>query len=264
MDISDVINLADPAKWGVVKTDKTTKYINCANLRKIPKETKCVIIMSFPYYSRKLKGNFSKYAMVPDYHKVIGKRLNKAKEALVKEGFKSEWFVDNSPFYEVETALKAGLGLRGQNGLLIDEDYGSYVFLGEIATAKEFKETAKEVKDCLKCRRCETACPKGAIKNGRIEKDKCYSYITQRKTPLSDQEKSDMIKHKLIWGCDICQDVCPMNRNIAQTYIEEFKENIVTALDKKSILLKDRAYSYRGTEILKRNLLNSDGVTDKQ
>lgn len=254
MKLYDVLNSLNGVKWKIAPIYSDIEFLNCNNIKKLPKNPKSVIMFSFPYYSSKLVGNYSKYAMVDDYHKVvlhylndIIKRINNSKNEFVA-------FVDNSPINEVLYAARAGLGYRGKNGLLIDKDYGSYIFLGSIVTDLELYYEEAKIKDCLNCKICKEACPNNAITDKGVIKDRCLSYITQRKSPPNEEEIKLMQENKLLWGCDICQDVCPMNKNIKETKIEEFLNNIICNLDYYNINYKDRAYSYRGAKVLKRNL----------
>ncbi|MPM59582.1 Epoxyqueuosine reductase [bioreactor metagenome] len=119
---------------------------------------------------------------------------------------------------------------------------------------------------CIKCGRCMRSCP-GQIILGdfNIDPRGCKSYLTQKKGELSDKELSIIAKTNLVFGCDVCQDVCPHNQNIEQTKIAEFRTDLVHKLDYNelsSMSNKDfsrrygsHAFSWRGKKILLRNLL---------
>lgn len=248
----------------IIKND----LIDCNNKKLIPKNAKSVIIMLFPYYSKKLKkGNLSKYASLKDYHKVINeiscKLLSDLKKAFPKEEFIS--FCDNSPIKEIKAAALGGLGVIGKNGLLINEKYGSYCFLSAIVTTLKISDYKTfEIKNCIGCNLCEKSCPGKAISNKKINTENCLSNINQKKGELSSFEKNLILKTGYIWGCDICQDVCPMNKNISETPIMDFKEDIkenlyledIESLSNKKFKEKfyDRAFTFKGVNVLKRNL----------
>ena len=245
------------ARGGVVSFPPREKLISCRAQNRLPKEAVSVLIFSFPYFSPLLKGNISKYAMVADYHTVLISTLKDYCDLLSqKTGGEFVPFVDNSPIPEVYSAAKAGLGFLGANSLIIDPDYGSYVFLGTVVTNLPFSSTEGEIKRCIGCGRCQAACPGQAISNSCFEKGDCFSEITQKKRPPTQKQAEIMRKHKLLWGCDICQDVCPMNKNKKHTENPLFLEDIVTELTEEIIetCCKERAFGFRGTAVLYRNL----------
>lgn len=256
--------------YGILPFEKIkNNLIDCNNKKFIPKDTKSVIISVFPYYSKSLKrGNLSKYASVKDYHKVITE-INDSLISAFKEVFPKEEFVpfcDNSPIKEVNAAVLCGLGVIGKNQLFISKKYGSYCFLSAIVTTLEIENyKTYDIKNCIGCNLCEKACPGNALANGKIDIKRCLSDINQRKGELSDFEKDIILKTGYVWGCDICQDVCPMNKNILETHIKEFKEDINENLFLKDIenlsnkqfkeKYNDRAFTFKGVNILKRNLM---------
>ena len=245
------------ARGGVVSFPLSEKLISCRAQSRLPKESKSILIFSFPYLSPLLKGNISKYAMVADYHTVLMLSLKNYCDLLSERtGGEFVPFVDNSPIPEVYSAAKAGLRFLGVNGLIIDPDYGSYVFLGAVVTNLLFASTGGEIKRCIGCGRCQAACPGQAISNSNFEKNKCFSEITQKKKPPTLEQAEIMKKHQLLWGCDICQDVCPMNKNKKYTENPLFLEDIVTELTEQIIKTgcKDRAFGFRGAAVLYRNL----------
>lgn len=223
---------------------------------------KSIAVFLFPYYFEYNKGNISRYAVGMDYHKVCKKYLTEIAENSGLSDY--EIFADVSPYNERELAKNAGLGIIGENGLLINEKYGSYVFIGLIVLNSIKLEDDKLInKECLKCYKCKKLCP-------AKESDKCLSDISQKRGELSEEEKALIIKNGMIWGCDVCSEVCPMNDNITETPIPEFKENIIASLklsdidnlSNKEFLQKfyDRAFTWRGKNVLLRNcrLLETD------
>lgn len=212
-----------------------------------------------PYYCGNSDSYFSKYTRGKDYHKVGREILEKILSESGIEDF--EIYVDVSPFNERELALKAGLGVRGKNGLVINEKYGSYVFIaiGLLNTSEFYNDC--EVKECLNCGMCLKVCPAKAITEDRINYDICISAITQKRQ-ITDEEALIIKENKTAWGCDICQDACPMNKHTVETPIREFKENLLLYMDdidllsNKDFIKKYGYYSlaYKGKKILKRNL----------
>ena len=175
-----------------------------------------------------------------------------------------EIYADVSPYDERRLAFNAGLGIIGKNGLLINEKYGSYVFIGLLVlNSLKLEEDKPLDKKCFDCKRCIEACPGKALKDDGLNIQKCFSEISQKKGDLTENEKKLIIKTGMVWGCDLCSEVCPMNREISETPIPEFKENIITSLylkdfenlSNKDFLkkFKDRAFTWRGKRVLLRN-----------
>ncbi len=232
--------------------------LECRAKERLPRNAKSVIVYLFPYYLGEeyyRNINISKYAVPEDYHNIAGKYLEKAVTEL-KNTFPDNEFVsfcDNSPIDEVKAAALCGLGVSGENSLLINETYGSFVFIGEIVTDKEFNYENNQIKHCLKCGLCKKVCPGKAVNGGKIEKEKCFSHLTQKKTVREKELDFYIKKTGCIWGCDICQDVCPLNKNIKKTPVKEFYENA------KSVYLhgddiKMRAFAWRKQSVIERNL----------
>ena len=120
----------------------------------------------------------------------------------------------------------------------------------------------KDVRGCLGCRKCIKACPTGALGECGTDGYKCLSYITQKKGELTQQEQELMRKCGTVWGCDICQDVCPHNADAEQTDIDEFREDLIDTLKLDSNISNKefrriygkRAFAWRGKAVLVRNL----------
>ena len=245
--------------WGVCRfSDIEDSLIECRAKSRLPENAATVIVACFPYLLPEEEykdSNISKYAVVTDYHDVALSRLRKACNALSAIYPENTFtaFADNSPVPEVRAALHAGLGVRGRNSLLITEKYGSYVFIGEIVTDLVIDTKTTQIKSCTDCGACIKKCPARAITDNGISSERCLSSITQKKGDLSEEEKELMINCGCVWGCDICQDVCPMNRNAAFTQIEEFQRSPIPVLTSKTDLA-ERAYAWRGRKVIERNL----------
>lgn len=232
--------------------------IECRAKSRLPHNPKSVIVACFPYLlpqENYKSSNISKYAVVTDYHSVVLGRLNKVCAAL-KEMFPEEEFsafADNSPIPEVRAACLAGLGVRGMNSLLITKNYGSYVFIGEIVTSLELETKNAKISPCAECGKCIEVCPANALGKNGVDTEKCLSSITQKKGSLTEAEEKLMLECGCVWGCDTCQDICPMNRDAAFTRIEEFLLSPVPVLTAQTDI-DGRAYEWRGRKVIERNL----------
>lgn len=224
--------------------------LDCRAKETLPPNLKTVIMVALPYNVKKEKPkNISRYSAVLDYHLVLGEKLKtacrKLKEKYKQNNFLS--FVDSSPIPEVTAARKAGLGVLGKNGLLITKKYGSFVFLGEILTDKVFPYK-NENGECINCGECEKNCP-----NHLKGRNNCLSSITQKKGELETQEKELLLKHNTAWGCDICQEVCPLNKDKSLStepqFLESYRDEYIMGED-----ISFRAFNWRGRKVIERNL----------
>ncbi len=236
--------------------------LNCRSRLRLPQNAKSVIVYLFPYYLGEKfyeNSNISKYCVSEDYHGIAEKYLvmaaDELKAAYPQASF--QWFCDNSPIPEVKAAVAAGLGAKGDNGLLINDEYGSFCFIGEIVTDLELAPYLGAEKQCLKCGACKKNCPYGALKEmeetGLFQKEKCLSHITQKKGILTAEAEEKIREIGCIWGCDVCQNVCPMNKNIKTTPIPEFGNNAQSRFSAGDSV-ENRAFSWRGREVIERNL----------
>lgn len=228
----------------------------CAAAKRLPENAETVICCLFPYNlgDDKYSGSdISKYAVVPDYHNIVTEILKEACTVLKKQFPNEEFepFSDNSPIPEVRASVLAGLGVRGKNGLLINEEYGSWVFIGEIVTTMKLQSDG-DFKSCIGCGKCAYACPNKAIGENGISKSECISDITQRKGELSEVETKLIKNSGCAWGCDICQNVCPMNFNKKINPLPAFKDGARLRADSEN--LDGRAYAWRGKKVIERNL----------
>lgn len=158
----------------------------------------------------------SKYAFGKDYHVVIRNNLTRLVDLLKEEigEIHGRGFVDSAPVLEKTWAQRSGLGWVAKNGNLINKESGSFYFIATLITDLELEYDDPFVKDhCGTCTRCIDACPTGAILPGKVvDGSKCISYFT---IELKDMMIPGSMKGKFdnwIFGCDVCQDVCPWNR----------------------------------------------------
>ena len=171
-----------------------------------------------------IKNPISNYAWGEDYHLVLRKKLKRAIELLQVQipGFKGRACVDTAPIAEKIIAAKSGLGWIGKNSLLLHRQHGSYLFLGEIVTNLQLT-SGTPIKDyCGTCTRCLEACPtKAIVGNGIVDSRRCISYLTIEKRSDFSEEESRWVDYHL-FGCDICQQVCPFNKKQPYCDFEPF------------------------------------------
>lgn len=250
--------LCDTLPCGVCDFEKIGTLIECRAKSRIPHNAKRVIVYLFPYYLGEdfyKSSNISKYAVPEDYHQIAGEYLKRIAEQLKAEFPDNEFqcFCDNSPVCEVEAAVLCGLGVKGKNGLLINEKYGSFCFIGEIVTDAQFPCSLPEDRTCLSCGLCEKKCPGKALKEYKVDVSRCVSHITQRKGELSEEQKKIISDSGCAWGCDICQNVCPMNKNVEISPIKEFFDTAKSAYESGDDITR-RAFNWRGEAVIERNL----------
>ena len=206
------------------------------NPRQIMPKVRSIIMLGSNYYQEDSKdvpkhhGRVSKYARGKDYHNVIAKKtksflkaIRSEMEELTDEDFR--WYVDYGPMLERAFAAKAGLGYIGKNSMLINKDFGSWIFLSEILTSLELEPDSPYGIDhgaCGSCQMCIVSCPTGAIvEEGVVDATKCISYLTIER-PSEIPESLAIKTGDRLFGCDICQDVCPKNKKSQITRHEEF------------------------------------------
>ncbi len=190
-----------------------------------------VISLLYNYYTDKRQSDpeapvLSKYAHGKDYHFVLKQKMNLLFDFIKKQNPEAEGriFVDSAPVLDRAWARRAGLGWIGKNSNLISRSAGSFVFIGEIILNMELEYTPIPESDfCGNCTRCIEACPTEAILDNRtLDAEKCISYQTIENKGDISQELSGKLANR-VFGCDICQDVCPWNRNALQHLEPDFQ-----------------------------------------
>lgn len=219
------------------------------------------------------RGMFARASWGIDYHDILRDRLQKLiafiqseAESLQQE---AQWRfapqVDTGELIDVSVAQRAGLGFIGRNGLLITEEFGSFVYLGEIVTNIEFAVDQPVPFGCGDCMRCVKACPtKALLGDGRMNAQRCLSYQTQTKGMMPEEYRKKM--RNVIYGCDICQLVCPYNQGKDFHFHQEMEPEIDTVYPKLKPMLNlsnkefnnqfgHLAGSWRGKKPLQRNAI---------
>jgi epoxyqueuosine reductase len=161
----------------------------------------------------------AKYAYGEDYHYVIKHKLARLDKFMrhLTENINQRSFVDSAPILERSWANNSGLGWIGKNSCLISRKHGSFFFIAEIITSLELEYDQPSVKDyCGSCRKCTNACPTQAITENRtVNSNRCISYQTIENRGEIPNDLKGKFQH-YIFGCDICQDVCPWNSKASQ------------------------------------------------
>ena len=180
---------------------------------------KSVISLSYNYYPKEAQNTdtykISKYAYGEDYHHIIKQKLRELLHAINDKigEVSGRCFVDSAPVLERAWAEKSGIGWNGKHSLLIQKQKGSFFFLAELIIDLELKyDNPTTTNHCGTCTKCIDACPtKAILPNNTIDGSKCISYLTiELKDSIPNQFKNQM--ENWMFGCDICQDVCPWNR----------------------------------------------------
>jgi epoxyqueuosine reductase len=178
------------------------------------------IVVALDYGGRSESGPVARYARGDDYHDVMTDRLNELHrviQAKLAREIAGKAYVDTGPILERDLARKAGLGWFGKNTSLINPGIGSFFFIGSLVLDLDLEpDEPFEYDRCGTCRRCIDACPTAAIIDDRIlDATKCIAYLTIEKRGEIPDEMQPLIG-ELLYGCDICQDVCPWNVSFAQ------------------------------------------------
>ena len=268
MTIEALWEASGAAAWGTVSYQSLLPHMDL--IARTKAQALCpapagVWAAAFPYFAGDAPGSLSRYARGEDYHTAVLRRLEgvcRGLEAL----YPGRTFVpgtDDSPIPEEACARLAGLGLRGQQGLTILPPWGTWLFLGTILTDLPLETPGAPAPDCIRCGRCAAACPGGAISGQGVDPSKCLSHLTQKKGELTAEQEALLRAHPMVWGCDICQEVCPYNAGVPITPLAEFREDLILALDPADVAgltrrqfeekYPNRAFTWRGPGVIERN-----------
>ena len=176
----------------------------------------------FEHRSDRDHGKVSRYAWGEDYHRILGRKLEELRTWMIEEfkGTGATWYVDTGPVLEKAWAQRAGIGWQGKHTNVISMEFGSWVFLGEIITTLALEPDPPATDHCGTCTLCIEACPTGAIVEPYVvDSGKCLSYLTiEHRTGITGGITEQF--EGWIYGCDICQDVCPWNQKFSQPTAE--------------------------------------------
>lgn len=213
------------------------------------------------------RGIFCRASWGEDYHHVLRDRLQQLANYIGNRvaDFNYKIMVDTGELSDRSVAERAGIGFIGKNTLLITEEYGSFVYLGEMITNIPFAEDERVEDGCGDCNICRTACPTGALVGERtLNAQMCLAYQTQTKQMLPDMFRSKIGTR--IYGCDTCQAVCPKNKGIDFHLHEEFEPDgeVAKPLLKPMLTMSNRELKekfghvsgfWRGKNPLQRNAI---------
>ena len=257
-------------EMGYLTRNKEKRY----DPRLLVEGTKSIVTVLYNYFPKQLLGDgehfkIAKYAYGADYHDVLKRKMRMLLDRIETQTGKLEStriFVDSAPVLDRAWAVRCGLGFIGKNTTLIHPKKGSFFFIGHLFLPLELEKTGTLLSNrCGRCTKCLDACPTGALEAPfHIDARKCISYLTiEYKGSLSDLEPG--IFHGWMYGCDICQDVCPYNRFSLPNMEPEFQPSeellAMQESDWKKLtenefkaLFKHSAVQRAGYEGLKRNI----------
>ncbi|MGL4643216.1 MAG: tRNA epoxyqueuosine(34) reductase QueG [Vagococcus fluvialis] len=216
------------------------------------------------------RGKFARASWGVDYHNILKDRMEKLIEAIKELSLDNpdltfKPMVDTGELIDVVVAQRAGLGFIGKNGLLITEEFGSYVYLGEIITNIPFEADTPIENQCGTCTKCIDQCPTSALLgDGRMNGQLCLSYQTQTKGMMPEEFRPKI--RTIIYGCDICQEVCPFNKGKNSHFHEEMEPDpeVVQPLLKPLLTISNKEFkekfgylagSWRGKKPIQRNAI---------
>lgn len=231
--------------WGITTKEK---YETHTKLNDRYAYAKSIITFAMPI--KRGSGMVASYALETDYHIVLKKLLEELAIHMELEHY--DICVDNSPISDKLCAVTSGIGFIGKNSLVISE-IGSYIMLGEIITELEIEPTLEASGTCGSCTKCAEACPSGAI--GNIY-ESCIAGWLQRKIPLEDWQYE---LFDTIYGCDICQDVCPYNKKVEKGTSFRYENidifDIMKCSKKEFYKYNEYAFYWLGHNVMKRNII---------
>jgi epoxyqueuosine reductase len=213
-----------PAEMGWLARDPERRF----DPRRLDPRLQSVISLGFPYtapapapvdWRAELRGRIAAYALGPDYHDTMLAKARFVADTVcaARPGAVARTYVDTGPVFEREWAAESHIGWFGRNTNLLNRHHGSYFFLAEIFTDLELASSAKPYRDhCGTCRNCLDLCPTHALADGYLlEPRLCISYLTiEHRGPIPRELRPRL--GNWIFGCDICQEVCPWNSDAAR------------------------------------------------
>ncbi len=204
-----------------------------------------------------LSGKIARYAQGRDYHRVIKRRMRAYVAGLsqrLNKDLAARWYVDDGPMLDRAAAARAGLGWFGKNTNILTSELGSWVFLGQVVTDLTLEPDISSKKTCGSCVRCIDACPTGALVAPYvIDNSRCISHLTIENRGAIPKELRPLMLD-WVFGCDICQEVCPVNRKAQPTAEPSFGKRGLEVVDLAELLeLSEEGFRarFQGTPILR-------------
>jgi epoxyqueuosine reductase len=239
-------------EWMAKDTERRTEVT-----RVLP-EARSIIVVGLNYYQPQPNPNYqiAKYALGQDYHNVITKKLKKLCTVMRALGGAQKPYVDTGPVLEKPIAVAAGLGWQGKSTIVLQPEFGTWLFLGIIITTLELESSSPAPDRCGSCTKCITACPTSAIiAPYKLDARKCLAYLTiEHKGPIPLEYRKALGTR--IFGCDDCLDVCPWNKWAKETKENKFKARPQPALKETlSWTEEDFLNQFRGTPVKRLGLL---------
>lgn len=213
-------------------------------------EAKTVIAVAHNYYTNHQhsnnvkKGKISRYAWGKDYHEIIKRKLKHLLKYIhiLDDSIEGRIFVDTAPIQDKLWAQEGGIGWQGKNTNIITREIGSWIFLGEIVINQELEYDQPAIDYCGSCSACMDACPTNALQAYKLDATRCLSYLTIEYRDKSIPEEFESKMNNWVFGCDICQDVCPWNKFAVETNEDGYQPdagNVAPDLDELNQLCED-------------------------
>ncbi|OIJ21507.1 tRNA epoxyqueuosine(34) reductase QueG [Anaerobacillus alkalidiazotrophicus] len=213
------------------------------------------------------RGLFCRASWGEDYHKILKRKMEQLEAFILEKAPNARVvsMVDTGELSDRAVAQRAGIGWSGKNCSIITEEFGSYVYLGEIITTLALPPDTPITEQCGSCTKCIDACPTGAIvQGGQLDSNKCIAFLTQTKTFLADEYREKIGNR--IYGCDTCQQVCPENKGKDFHLHDEMEPDpeVVKPLLKELLFISNRQFketygllsgAWRGKKPLQRNAI---------
>ncbi len=205
---------------------------------------KSIISVGISYLSESFRqpdngSKIARYAWGKDYHKVIKNKLKSLArnvEERLERTVNARWYVDDGPMLDRAVAQRSGVGWFGKNTNILTSSHGSWVFLGQLITDLDLETDSSLKKDCGTCTLCIEACPTDAIVAPYVlDNQRCISHLT-----IENRGSIPLTMRTLVgewaFGCDICQEVCPVNLKVMTTNEESFQANVLEGFDLEKLL----------------------------
>ncbi len=263
-DLSLLLAKEGITEYGIIDFRK----LNVINKKLLPDEeinSAMMVLTPYKHNSCMAQDGFNAglFARCMDYHKYFDDLFARVIPNLRNlAGGNVYGFADHSPIHEKDAAAKCGLGFIGKNSLLINRKYGSFVFIGTLLFTSALDEYIHHIESgCGNCDACIQSCPQKAIHDS-VDITRCLSALSQKRKK-NDSDIELLCETKTVWGCDICQNVCPYNKNAEASDIDYFKKGFITNFSDELINnmseneYKSRAFSFRERKVIVENILTA-------